>query len=113
MSTLEVARRVAGNAGFSRMAKEEEEPEEEEPEEEELRRIEGTRFESRPLQLFLFQIYMILLLCYLTYPKNQMEVITSPLTPAGSKIVRVMAADKILADFGLRLWRCPQGTSIT
>ena len=27
------------------------------------------------------------------------------LTPAGSKVVRVIAADKILADFGLRLWR--------
>ena len=27
------------------------------------------------------------------------------LTPVGSKIVQVIAADKILADFGLRLWR--------
>ena len=27
-----------------------------------------------------------------------------PLTPAGSKIVRVIAADKILADFGHRFW---------
>ena len=42
------------NAGFSRMAKEEEEPEEEE-----LRWIEGTRFESRPLQLFLLHILYI------------------------------------------------------
>ena len=48
-------------------------------------------------------IAMILLLCYLTYPKIEWNL-SSPLTPAGSKIVRVMAADKILADFGHRFW---------
>ena len=31
-----------------------------------------------------------------------MDVIEEHLTPAGSKIVRVIAADKILADFGLK-----------
>ena len=33
-------------------------------------------------------------------------------TPAGSKVVQVIVAEKILADYGLRLWRFP-GTSIT
>ena len=35
----------------------------------------------------------------LTYPKIEI-IVTCVLTPAGSKVVRVMAADKILADFG-------------
>ena len=34
-----------------------------------------------------------------------MEVVTSPLIPAGSKMVQAMAADKIHADFG---YRCAQ-----
>ena len=37
-----------------------------------------------------------------------MDVIYERLTLAGSKIVRVIAANNILADFGHRIWRALQ-----